>query len=82
MSKKRDRSAYMKTYREKNLERIQAYNRQYYWDHREQMLSYGKKYREKMNAMMTDEEREERRTYMREMARVYKLLKREKGINT
>ena len=26
MSKKRDRSAYMKTYRAKNLERIQAYD--------------------------------------------------------
>lgn len=82
MSKKRDRSAYMKTYREKNLERIQANNRQYYWDHREQMLAYGKAYREKKNAMMTDEEREERRAYMREMARVYKQIKREEGINT
>lgn len=82
MSKKRDRSAYMKTYRAKNLERIQAYNRQYYWNHREQMLAYGKKYREKMNATMTDEEREERRAYMREMARVYKQIKREEGTNT
>lgn len=82
MSKKRDRSAYMKTYRAKNLEHIQAYNRQYYWGHREQMLAYGKAYREKMNATMTDEEREERRAYMREMARVYKELKREERTNT
>lgn len=77
MNEKRDRSDYMKAYREKNLERIRSYNRQYYWNHREQMLAYSKQYRKEKFAKMTEEEREEHRAYMRIMARIYKEQKRE-----
>ncbi len=75
-SKERKR-AYMREYRMKNLERIQAKNREYYWEHREQMLAYGKTYRAKQKATMTEKDLEERRAYQRAMYQVYK----EKGIS-
>ena len=76
---KEERRAYMREYRQKNLERIQAANRQYYWDNREKMLAYGKKYREEKKANMTERDLEERREYQRVMYRVYKEQKASNG---
>ena len=70
------RRQYMREYRLKNLERIQAANRKYYWDNREKMLAYGKKYREEQKAKMTERDIEERRAYQRAMYAIYK----ERGI--
>lgn len=73
---KANRRAYMREYRLKNLERVQKANREYYWAHREKMLEYGRKYREKQKANMTERDLEERREYQRAMYQIYK----EKGI--
>ncbi len=62
---RRNRRAYMREYRLKNLERILEKNRAYYWSHREQMLAYGKAYREKAKANMTEKDREEEKEYRR-----------------
>ena len=45
-STKEHKRMYMREYRQKNLERLLAANRAYYWANREKMLAYGKKYRE------------------------------------
>ena len=63
---------YMREYRQKNLERIQAANRKYYWDNRERLLAYGKKYRDEQRAKMTEKDLEERRLYYRTMYHVNK----------
>lgn len=70
--------AYMVEYRQKNLERIQRKNREYYWAHREQMLAYGKAYRKRISDNMTEKELEERREYNRVMSKIYREQKREK----
>ena len=64
------RREYMRAYRERNLERIQKYNREYYWSHRDSMLAYAKKYREEHNS---EEEKAARREYQRAMYPVYKI---------
>ena len=70
------RRAYMREYRQKHLQRILEYNRRYYWEHKEKQLAYGKAYREKIKANMTEKDIEERRLYHRTMYHLYK----EKGI--
>ena len=67
VSKRRE---YMRQYRQRNLERIQEYNRDYYWSHREQQLANMKKYREEHNS---EEEKEARREYQRAMYPKYKI---------
>lgn len=42
MTTKEDKRMYMREYRQKNLERILAANRAYYWANRDKMLAYGK----------------------------------------
>ena len=73
------RRAYMREYRQKNLERVQAANRAYYWAHREKQLEYMKKYREEQRKKMTEKDLEERRLYARVMYQVYKLKKKEQA---
>jgi hypothetical protein len=71
------RREYMQGYRQRNLERILQYNREYYWKNREKMLAYQKKYREEHNS---EEEKEERRVYHREMYLKYRELKKEQSV--
>lgn len=72
------RRAYMREYRQKNLERVQAANRAYYWANREKQLAYMKKYREEQRRNMTEKDLEERRAYQRVMYQVYKLKKKQR----
>lgn len=77
---KEHRRAYMREYRQNNLERVQAANRAYYWANREKMLEYGRKYREQQKANMTERDLEERRAYQRVMYQVYKERRKEQRI--
>lgn len=77
-SSKSHRREYMREYRQKNLDRILQVNREYYWTHREKMLAYGKAYREKMKAQMTEEDIEERRAYQRLLYQIRKESKKKK----
>ena len=76
-STKEHKRMYMREYRQKNLERLLAANRAYYWANREKMLAYGKKYREAQKAKMTEKDLEEQRLYHRTMYHVYKEKKKE-----
>lgn len=80
MSEKRDRRGYMKAYREKNYEKVCAYNRQFYWEHREARLAYQKAYRERKKAEMTEKDLEERREYQRVMYQIYKEQRHERKL--
>lgn len=76
-STKEHKRMYMREYRQKNLERLLAANRAYYWANREKMLAYGKKYREAQKAKMTEKELEEQRLYHRIMNKIYNEKKKE-----
>ena len=76
-STKEHKRMYMREYRQKNLERLLAANRAYYWANREKMLAYGKKYREEQKAKMTEKDLEEQRLYHRVMNKIYNEKKKE-----
>lgn len=71
---------YMRRYRGKHRDKIRECNRAYYYRHHEEQLAYQKRYRERRNAEMTDEERAERREYFRVMGRIYRQQRKERKL--